>query len=546
MSELARPAREGMRVRVTLDLPIVARREISMSPPTSPQHPVLLRISTSTSIIAVVVAMVVIAAWWSGRIVFASVTSGYVPMTLSVALSVLLLSGAILMRTRLAVTSWTGWMPMAMAILVMILSFWVLLEFAAHTGFSIDRLLGEGRAPAVGYVLAQPSPISTATILAASLAAVLSFNVKWLNRVRFVISGLSLFIFSVGVLTTLGYAYGSPLLYGGDVRPVSVLSGISYILIGTALLSLQGPDHWPVSAFVGASVKAKLLRTFVPLVVFVVLVSGSLSNTAIASSSNPALTASLIALLTALAVGYLITRLSWRIGGQIDRTNALLLETQKDLKLANEKLHVLGSITRHDVLNRLAVILGRLELLQSETKDKETHKQVSQSLASAQAIEKIIKFTGEYQNIGVGGPAWIDVEDAFREAVRGVDHDKVTTTSDVLGVELLADRMFEKVLANLVDNTLRHGKNVKTVRLLHQKGDAGLVLIYEDDGGGLSPEDKANLFKRGHGKHTGLGMFLSKEIMEFSGMSIRETGETGVGARFEIRVPADKFRIRAR
>jgi hypothetical protein len=103
MSELARPAREGMRVRVTLDLPIVARREISMSPPTSPQHPVLLRISTSTSIIAVVVAMVVIAAWWSGRIVFASVTSGYVPMTLSVALSVLLLSGAILMRTRLAV-----------------------------------------------------------------------------------------------------------------------------------------------------------------------------------------------------------------------------------------------------------------------------------------------------------------------------------------------------------------------------------------------------------------------------------------------------------
>jgi signal transduction histidine kinase len=496
--------------------------------------------------IAAVVALVVIAAWWSGRIVLASMTSNYVPMTLSVALSVLLLAGAILLRSRLPVTSWTGKIPTVMAILVMLLSCWVLLEFAAGTEFSIDRLLGAGRGTAVGYVLAQPSPISTITLLAASLATVLSFDGKWLSIRRIVISGLSLFIFSVGVLITLGYAYGSPLLYGGDVRPVSVLAGISFALLGTALMSLQGPDQWPVSAFVGPSVKARLLRSFVPLVVFVVLISGSLSNTALSSSSNPALTASVIALLTALVIGYLVTRLSGRIGGQIDGTNALLVETQNELKQANEKLHVLGSITRHDVLNRLAVVLGRLELLQKESKDKETQKQISQSLASAQAIEKIIQFTGEYQKIGVGGPMWIDVEDAFREAVRGVDLEKVSTSSEVPGIELLADRMFEKVLANLVDNSLRHGKNLKTMRLHHRKDDDGLVLVYEDDGGGLSEDDKANLFKRGHGKHTGLGMFLSKEILEFSGMSIRETGKTGVGARFEIKVPADKFRLRAR
>lgn len=466
--------------------------------------------------------------------------------TLSVALSVLLLAGAVLLKVRLPVTSWTGKIPTVMVILALLMLCLVLFEFVADTEFSIDRLLGEGRGTAVGYVLAQPSPISIITLFAASLAAVLSFEETWWSRSRIVVSGLSLFIFSLGILVTLGYAYGSPLLYGGDVRPVSVLAGISYALLGTALIALQGPDQWPVSAFVGSSVKARLLRSFVPLVVFVVLISGSLSNTALSSSSNPALTASVIALVTALVVGYLVTRLSGRIGGQIDRTNASLLETQNELRKANEKLYVLGSITRHDTLNRLVVVLGRLELLHKEAKDKETQKHISQSLESAQAIEKIIQFTGEYQKIGVGGPVWIDVEDAFREAVRGVDHEKVSTSSEVPGIELLADRMFEKVLANLVDNSLRHGKNVKTMRLHHRKDDDGLVLVYEDDGGGLSEEDKANLFTRGHGKHTGLGMFLSKEILEFSGMSICETGEIGVGARFEIKVPADKFRLRAR
>ncbi|MFH1579270.1 MAG: HAMP domain-containing sensor histidine kinase, partial [Thermoplasmatota archaeon] len=305
-------------------------------------------------------------------------------------------------------------------------------------------------------------------------------------------------------------------------------------------------NQWPVSAFVGSSVRARLLRAFLPLVVFVVLVSGSLSNRALSTSSNPALAASLIALLTAMAVGYIISRLSRSIGGEIDRSTALLLETQNELKQVNEKLHVLGSITRHDVLNRLVVVLGRLELLQGGSKDKETQKQISQSLASAQAIERIIQFTGEYQKIGVGRPVWIDVEEAFREAVRGVDQEEIAVRSEVSGIEVLADSMFAKVLANLVDNSLRHGKNVKTMKLHRRKDEDGLMLVYEDDGGGLSEEDKANLFQRGHGKHTGLGMFLSKEILEFSGMSVRETGKTGVGARFEIKVPTDKFRSRAR
>jgi len=525
---------------------IRTRGDTVESQPTPPQ-PTMTKVYYVASAAAVTVGLVALAAWWSRNLIFASVSPDYVPMTLSIALSVVLLACALLLRTDSLRTPWHDKIPTALATAVLMISCWVVFEFAFNTGFDIDRLLGAGRGTVEGYVLAQPSPISTITLLAASLGTILLLNEGLVRERRgVVISAISLFMISAGTVITLGYAYGSPLLYGGDLRPVSLLSGVSYALLGTAIICLLGPDHWPMSAFVGPSVRARLLRSFVPLVVFLVLVSGSLSNRALSSSSNPALTASLIALLTAFVVGYLVSRLSGRIGERIDSANAELLRTQEELRRANEKLNVLGSITRHDALNRLAVVLGRLQLLEGMSKEKAVLRQVDESLIAARAIEKMMQFTGEYQKIGVSGPVWIDVEDAFREALRGVDHEKISVSSEVSGLEILADRMFEKVLTNLVDNSLRHGKDLKNLKLHHQRNEHDMVLVYEDDGGGLTAEDKANLFKRGHGKHTGLGMFLSKEILEFSGMSVLETGTTGEGARFEIRVPPDKYRLKER
>jgi signal transduction histidine kinase len=69
------------------------------------------------------------------------------------------------------------------------------------------------------------------------------------------------------------------------------------------------------------------------------------------------------------------------------------------------------------------------------------------------------------------------------------------------------------------------------------------VIIYEDDGEGIPAGDKEHIFRRGFGKHTGLGLFLSREILAITGITIRESGEPGKGVRFEILVPGDMYRI---
>jgi hypothetical protein len=46
----------------------------------------------------------------------------------------------------------------------------------------------------------------------------------------------------------------------------------------------------------------------------------------------------------------------------------------------------------------------------------------------------------------------------------------------------------------------------------------------------------------GHGKSTGLELSFIREILSIPGLTIRERGSPGNGARFEILVPAGKFR----
>ena len=69
------------------------------------------------------------------------------------------------------------------------------------------------------------------------------------------------------------------------------------------------------------------------------------------------------------------------------------------------------------------------------------------------------------------------------------------------------------------------------------------ILIIEDDGRGVPESRKEDIFTRGVGENTGLGLYLIREILRITGLTIRETGEFGQGARFEITAKSGLFRV---
>ncbi len=104
--------------------------------------------------------------------------------------------------------------------------------------------------------------------------------------------------------------------------------------------------------------------------------------------------------------------------------------------------------------------------------------------------------------------------------------------------------MLPKVFSNLMDNTLRYAGDKTTVTIRAAVREGALIISWEDTGAGIPAEEKEKIFERGYGKNTGLGLFLAREILGITGISIREAGEEGKGARFEITVPPGAFRYR--
>jgi signal transduction histidine kinase len=214
---------------------------------------------------------------------------------------------------------------------------------------------------------------------------------------------------------------------------------------------------------------------------------------------------------------------------------------EEALRTANSRLGTLSSITRHDLGNKLTAIEGYAILAQESRDPVQASTYIARLRQVCSSANQLIEFAREYEKIGIAAPGWYSVGDLFHHAVVQNNVGAVNVFSEVNGVKVYADAMIEKVLYNLVDNSLRHGKKVTSLSLEgHLEGDT-LVIQYADDGVGIPSEQKDRIFDRGFGSHTGLGLFLSREILGITGISIKENGTDG--ARFELRVPPGRYRL---
>ncbi|MFA4860941.1 histidine kinase N-terminal 7TM domain-containing protein [Methanoregula sp.] len=213
------------------------------------------------------------------------------------------------------------------------------------------------------------------------------------------------------------------------------------------------------------------------------------------------------------------------------------------LAQANRKIALLTSITRHDLQNKLMAVASYHELSTELSTDPVQKEYLACEEKAMNAMREQISFTGEYDKLGSEVPVWQNAGEVVARAKNHVDLHKISLTRTTGSLEIYADPMLEKVFYNLFDNAVKYGGDgITAITVSTRMAGNDVVIVVEDDGNGISAEDKARLFERGFGKNTGLGLFLSREILAITEITIRETGDPGRGAQFEIHVPCGKFR----
>ena len=240
------------------------------------------------------------------------------------------------------------------------------------------------------------------------------------------------------------------------------------------------------------------------------------------------------------AVRIIIDSMPYFVGIGIDISDRKQAETA--IRSANRKLNILSTITRHDILNKLTALRLFLELALEHHQSLDQDKYIREALGASDAIQRQIEFTRYYQDIGMQEPQWNGLEEVIRSALAQLDLRGIEVTTRCSGLSVFVDPLIEKVFYNLAENTVRHGGIVTHIEFSAQEKGDRLVITYTDNGIGISSEDKEHLFRKGFGENTGLGLFLSREILAITNITINECGEPGHGVKFEITVPPGGYR----
>jgi PAS domain S-box-containing protein len=218
------------------------------------------------------------------------------------------------------------------------------------------------------------------------------------------------------------------------------------------------------------------------------------------------------------------------------------MRSQKAMMQAKKKLNLLNYITFSDIQTLVFTLSGYQHLVKERVTEGTAGNIIGKQEEILQKISHSLKFARSYQDLGLKPARWQNVNQVFLLAISHLDFLRIRHTARLDGLEIFADPLLEQVFQVLAENTLTHGKTATQVTLRYAESPGSVTLFFEDDGAGIPADAKEKIFLPDFQKRKGVGLFLASEILDITGITIRETGEPGKGVRFEILVPKGAWR----
>ncbi|WP_321504422.1 PAS domain S-box protein [uncultured Methanoregula sp.] len=213
---------------------------------------------------------------------------------------------------------------------------------------------------------------------------------------------------------------------------------------------------------------------------------------------------------------------------------------ERALQEANKKLNIFTSIARHDIQNKITVLLGYLGRTKKMVTDPVVLDYIEKQETAAKAIRNEVNLTREFKDLGASPPEWQNVRQVLDTIIRQQDATTSRFTVDLPDIEIYADGQLDHVFERLFETSLPSDKTPPHIRIHSFQKERDLIAVIEYESSGIRPEDKEGIFEVQASKNRGL--FMAREILSLTGIKLSETGEYGKNTRFEIGIPDTYFR----
>jgi PAS domain S-box-containing protein len=218
-------------------------------------------------------------------------------------------------------------------------------------------------------------------------------------------------------------------------------------------------------------------------------------------------------------------------------------KAEESFQKVTKKLSLLNSVTFNDIRNAVFSLNGYLALENEDTGTTPRQKYREQEEDSIRKISDALNFAKDYQDLGASPPRWQNVQQSFLLGISHLDFSSVQRSVQLENLEIYADPLLERVFLTFADNIIKHAKGASQVSVGYQSAGEGIMIFFRDNGPGIPDARKEKIFERGSGTRKGMQLFLVREILGITGISLAETGTPGKGACFTLSVPKGAFRF---
>jgi PAS domain S-box-containing protein len=220
-----------------------------------------------------------------------------------------------------------------------------------------------------------------------------------------------------------------------------------------------------------------------------------------------------------------------------------LHRSEQALILARKKLNLLNRLTTQEVQSGIFTLAGYFELAKSAGCSEKAQEYLIKGNGIVQAVGNSLNSAKKYQDLGISHPQWQNVNYVLLSAISHLDFSRISRTMEMGSLEIYADPLLEDVFVSLLRNSLTRGQRATEVSIRYRQDLSGITILLGDNAAGIPAGEKEQIFEWEYKGNSGTSLFLAREILSITGISLSETGAPGTGALFVITVPNGGYRF---
>ena len=231
-----------------------------------------------------------------------------------------------------------------------------------------------------------------------------------------------------------------------------------------------------------------------------------------------------------------------------------LAQKVKELARSNAELEQLAYVASHDLQEPLRMVSSYTQLLAKRYQgqlDSDADKFIAYAVDGANRMQRLIQDLLAYSRVGKGQKDLIEtsseaaLEHALTNLSQAITENNAVVTHDPLPPVVINEVQLTQLFQNLVANAIKyHGPEVPRIHVFSITKDKELTFSVQDNGIGISAQYFERIFvmfQRLHARDefsgTGIGLAISKKIIERHGGRISVESEPGKGSTFSFSLP---------